>query len=680
MILARRYSDFDANGGVYPLEVECSALLEAGYTNYSPPTNPLPAIADATIAVCFKPTVVDTTKPLCDPTNHYLLLIRKIGGNVEFLANGNSVGSYASTATTMAALLSEALTQYCGADKGYYSNMHVVDGAALEWSVFYELSGKAPGLWVCKAKLNVTYGPKGGYYPFTNGAVVEGTNIFTGGTPSASSEYSGFPATDAFDGSYVSDDSWCSATGQWPALLQYQLPAPKTMRFYKVAPYDAAGYGADDWTIEGSNDGTNWDTLDTVEGFDWTPAHIHYFEVDNPGSYLYYRMNITAAYTQNRADVIEWEGYEQAAPFGLGTDFSGNQNHWIMSGVATSSVPAHDATQTDDTPTHNGGVAVWEALPEPEISDTSKFADVLLRDGTGAPATVGNLKFQPDLVNIKDRTAARSWVLTDSIRGVQKQLATDSAAVESSLADALTGITADGYGLGVNALVNNSGESYLDLALKADPAAGFDIATFTGNGATIEVPHNLGKAPTFIMLKSLNDAVNWGVYHVALGPLKGMPFTNSAAIAGAAYWNNTAPTSTHFTVGSGLLNKAGVDYVAYLFTDSDVFKAFSYTGNANADGPVVDLGGTPLAIPFWKSTAGSHHWLNVDTLREPTNPLNELLYPSSAVAEAPIAGVQMHATSNGFKVTGTHASENGNGYLVVGLAILKQPFKYSNAY
>ena len=80
--------------------------------------------------------------------------------------------------------------------------------------------------------------------------------------------------------------------------------------------------------------------------------------------------------------------------------------------------------------------------------------------------------------------------------------------------------------------------------------------------------------------------------------------------AGDGRWHDTDPTSTVFTVGSDSeVNQSGQSYVAYLFAhndddggfgstgDQDIIKCGSYTGNANADGPEIDLG---FALASWR--------------------------------------------------------------------------------
>lgn len=302
-------------------------------------------------------------------------------------------------------------------------------------------------------------------------------------------------------------------------------------------------------------------------------------------------------------------------------------------------------------------------------------------NGQLAPAAVDSLLFPPDFVNIKDRDAAYSWWLVDSKRGNSKTIYTDSANAQDTLSNAID-LTSNGYDLGTYNNINKAGDSFVDLCLKAGADQGFEIVKYTGNSvAGRTISHNLGKTPTFMIVKNLTSAVAWTVYHSALGATRYLQFDTSAAATASDRWNDTAPTSTTFTVGdSTRVNYNGHEYVAYLFTDSDVFKAFSYTGNGSTDGPFVNLGGRPLAVPFWKdSTTSGINWLEHSAMQSPHNPSNEYLYPNLAAVEGS-SGNDVLFTSQGMKVANNDGNWNTSGATYVGLAILESAAKYANAF
>lgn len=65
-------------------------------------------------------------------------------------------------------------------------------------------------------------------------------------------------------------------------------------------------------------------------------------------------------------------------------------------------------------------------------------------------------------------------------------------------------------------------------------------------------------------------------------------------------WNDTAPTSSVFSVGTNaLVNTNNDTYLAYLWTEISGFSRFgSYTGNGSADGPFIWCGFRPRWILF----------------------------------------------------------------------------------
>ena len=204
--------------------------------------------------------------------------------------------------------------------------------------------------------------------------------------------------------------------------------------------------------------------------------------------------------------------------------------------------------------------------------------------------------------------------------------------------------------------------------------------TYTGTGVARTVPHGLGKIPTLIIVKCLTTAQSWVCYFPALGATRAVFLDlTSAAVTNTGYWNDTAPTSTQFTVGNfSNVNALGDDYVAYIFTDSSIFKVFSYIGNGNADGPFVNLGARPLSIPLFKDVDATVGWYNFDSARNPFNLITRFAQPNVNSAETTGSG-SWSFHSNGFKLQQSAASLNANGNLHIGLAILEST-KYTNAY
>ena len=107
---------------------------------------------------------------------------------------------------------------------------------------------------------------------------------------SASSETgAGFEAFRAFDGDYTSPAGWA---GTWanPSWLQIQLDAAEAANVYTLSSDSVDAYPID-WTLQGSNDGTNWFDLDERHGQIWdSPAtKVYTIPAGNRSAFLYYR-------------------------------------------------------------------------------------------------------------------------------------------------------------------------------------------------------------------------------------------------------------------------------------------------------------------------------------------------------------------------------------------------------
>ena len=85
--------------------------------------------------------------------------------------------------------------------------------------------------------------------------------------------------------------------------------------------------------------------------------------------------------------------------------------------------------------------------------------------------------------------------------------------------------------------------------VSANTTAGFSVVTYTGTGSAATVGHGLGAAPSMVIVKRRNGAVEWPVYHVSIGNDKYLYLNTTAAASTFAMWNNTTPTSSVFSIG-----------------------------------------------------------------------------------------------------------------------------------
>jgi len=323
-------------------------------------------------------------------------------------------------------------------------------------------------------------------------------------------------------------------------------------------------------------------------------------------------------------------------------------------------------------------------LPTPSIKKGSLYMDATLRTGTGATASVSSLSFAPDLVWIKSRSAATNNNLFDTSRGATVGLVSQTVTAEYTDANSLTAFSSNGYSLGSDASsrgVNINTNTYVDWAWKEGATPGFDVVLYTGNGTNRTVSHSLGVAPACYVCKyrSGSNADEWFMYHKSLGATKYIRWSQAlGAYTGSTYWNDTAPTSSVFSLGTNsAINTNSSLYVSYLWSEIEGFSKFgSYVGNGSTDGPFVWCGFTPKWIYIKGDSASSGR--QYDTERLPYNQASSPLYFNAASAESAEAG-GIDILSNGFKLRWSDSVLNGSGTTFIFMAFAENPFKYSRA-
>ena len=342
-------------------------------------------------------------------------------------------------------------------------------------------------------------------------------------------------------------------------------------------------------------------------------------------------------------------------------------------------------------------------LPAPTISNGANYMAATLYTGTGSALTiantVGSASFQPDWVWVKSRSAATDHAIYDSVRGVQKQLESNTTTAETTETTGLTAFGSTGFTVGALAQMNTSAATYvawqwnaggstvtnttgtISAQVRANTTAGFSVVTYTGNatsGAT--VGHGLGVAPSMVIVKIRSTTGDWPVYHASTGNTKALylNLTNSQGSNFTGAWNNTTPTSTVFTLGNSTeTNASGGTMVAYCFAPVAGYSAFgSYTGNGSTDGPFVFLGFRPRFV-MMKASSSTSNWTVIDTARDAYNYTQYGLYPNLSNAESN-PGV-MDMLSNGLKIRSTFTDVNGSGTTYIYMAFAENPFKNSLA-
>jgi hypothetical protein len=330
----------------------------------------------------------------------------------------------------------------------------------------------------------------------------------------------------------------------------------------------------------------------------------------------------------------------------------------------------------------------------PSIGIEDVFSTYLYT-GTGGNLTITNginLSTNGGLTWIKQRSGSQDHSLFDTTRGTNNYIRTNSISVQSgigSYSDLLTAFNTTGFSLGADAstagLVNASGSTYVSWAFREQPKF-FDIVTYTGNGSSQTISHNLGSIPGCIIVKGTTTTSNWPVYHSGIGASQNIRLTTTGgAFADTATWNAYTPTATNFQVGaSSESNQNGQTYIAYLFASNaggfgltgadNVITCGSYTGNGSTSGPVVTLGYEPQWLLIKNASTSGNNWVMVDNMRgfDATNSINQL-FPNLPSAEFSGSGASLNSTGFSISTTGTVLNGSGNTYIYI--AIRRGPMK-----
>ena len=320
-----------------------------------------------------------------------------------------------------------------------------------------------------------------------------------------------------------------------------------------------------------------------------------------------------------------------------------------------------------------------------------------LYTGNGSTQTITNgidLSGKGGLVWMKGRSGATNHALYDTVRGATKDLVSNSTAAETTQATGLTAFSGTGFSIGALAKLNTNAATYASWTFR-EQAKFFDIVTYTGNSTARTIAHNLGSVPGCIIIKWINTAGDWTVYHRGIGnqTILRLNSTSDTSAFGnsATYWNNTDPTSTHFSLGNGSdANLNGFNYVAYIFAHNaggfglsgtdNVISCGSWTGTGTSPGPTITLGWEPQFILYKRASGGTGDWGIHDNMRglgvgtSSTSGSGNRLEPNTSDAETgPSNFANISAT--GFTITPTVADVNASGSTYIYIAIRRGPMK-----
>ena len=352
------------------------------------------------------------------------------------------------------------------------------------------------------------------------------------------------------------------------------------------------------------------------------------------------------------------------------------------------------------------------ATPETVITRPEQYVGLATYTGNGGTQSI-NVGLKPDLVWIKRRNVATSHMLYDQIRGsgTTAELIPNATYAQGSVADVnaaqygyLSGYTSNGFsvqaGSSNGVYTNENSSTYVawtwraggskntfnkdDVGYASAAAAGltagananlvtgssvgtkqgFSIIKFNASAqssAAVQLPHGLSQSPSFLIVKALDsNGTAWYTWHKDLSnTAQNRLFLNgdNAQDGNTSIWNNTAPSSTTFSVGGDPHNNDNC--ITYLWHDVPGLQKFGkYDGNNDANGPFIELGFRPTLFVM-KQLTGTGYWMVYDSARDPVNNGSPYyLFWNTNAAHG--TGYDLDFLSNGVKLRTDNANFNAS--------------------
>ena len=192
------------------------------------------------------------------------------------------------------------------------------------------------------------------------------------------------------------------------------------------------------------------------------------------------------------------------------------------------------------------------------------------------------------------------------------------------------------------------------------------------------------------IFKRSDDIADWDCYHQGIGNTKVIKLNSDSGQSadGVAYFNNTTPTSTLFTIGAGGANNTlNEQMIAYIWTPIVGYSKFGkYGGGTNSgsnpdlDGAYIETGFRPAFLLVKRVNADGDPWILLDSNRDPENFAFRGQQPNNAVAD-PTSGDSYACDflANGFKWRTANAGVNNATATYIYACFAENPFGGENA-
>jgi hypothetical protein len=211
------------------------------------------------------------------------------------------------------------------------------------------------------------------------------------------------------------------------------------------------------------------------------------------------------------AEVNDADSFDREIVSGTeyGTAFSSMTGFWVGND-ATSKLNAN-------TTSNNHVVHAFRRAPG--------FFDVVAYTGTGANRTVShNLGVVPELIIVKRRNNANSWVVYSASLGATKyirlNLSNSESADSSGVVWNTTAPSSSVFSVGTDDLVNGSADTYIAYLFATLPGVS-KVGSYTGTGTTLDIDCGFTAGARFVLIKRTDSTGDWFVWDTARGIISG---------------------------------------------------------------------------------------------------------------------------------------------------------------
>jgi hypothetical protein len=310
------------------------------------------------------------------------------------------------------------------------------------------------------------------------------------------------------------------------------------------------------------------------------------------------------------------------------------------------------------------------------VNKHSSLVKPLTYTGNYSTNAITGVGFSPNTVWIKDTGDTSSHSVFDTTQGINKRWQPGSNASQGVESNYLNSFDSDGFTVGANNATNQSGVKQASWCWKAGTSSGlsggditpsaysinttakFGIYKYTGNGTSgATIAHGLGGTPACIWIKALSRADDTVIgHHMLNGGTNPWNYhfklraSSRSQTSSSAYFNNTAPTSSVFSLGNDTgVNNNGDTYVAYVWCEVPGFSKFGeYYSSGNSNGPYTNLGFRPEMLIIASRDSDDEVEM-YDSVRNGYNDANYHLNFNLNTAEDTNSG-RLHLLSTGFKI------------------------------